>query len=221
MRAHNDLGAENAAEATHTALRDSILSGELRPRERLVEVELAERLGVSRTPVREALLRLRQAGLVRQKNGWFVRDLDPAEVLEFLEARAALESATAGFAAARRADDVIPRLRELLVQMEDPEVSRFELNRLNSRFHAIITAASGNGVLTSFAHDTDINYWNFTTPVVFTEADDRQDAADHRALVDALERRDHEAAARIALDHVHRTAAILARSLGLQTRVQP
>lgn len=221
MPTDSSLIAENAAEATHTRLRDSILSGELRPRQRLVEVDLAELLGVSRTPVREALLRLRQEGLVSQKNGWFVRDLDPAEVLEFLEARALLESATAGLAAARRDDATIPRLRELLAQMDEPGISRVEINALNSRFHATITAASGNGVLTAFARSTDINYWNFATPVVFTEADDRQVSLDHHALVDAVERGDHAEASRIALEHVHRTAAILARSLGLQPRVQP
>lgn len=209
---------ENAADQVHSQLRDAILSGELRPNHRLVEVTLADELGVSRTPVREALLRLRQEGLVIQSHGWLVRDHDPAEVLEYLEARAALESVTARLAAKRIDESQLATLRELLDAMEDRTRSRREINSLNSRFHALISEAGGNVVLTKFARGTDINYWTFTTPVVFTEADDRRVDDDHRALLEALERRDANAAESIARAHVEATAGIIARSLGLDPR---
>lgn len=210
--------AENAADHVHSQLRDAILSGQLRPNHRLVEVTLADELGVSRTPVREALLRLRQEGLVVQSHGWLVRDHDPAEVLEYLEARAALESATAGLAARRIDEAQLTELRSILDEMEDRSRSRREVNSLNSRFHALIAEAGGNVVLTKFARGTDINYWTFTTPVVFTESDDRRVEDDHRALLAALERRDSEAAAAIARAHVEATAEVIARSLGLEPR---
>lgn len=209
---------ENAADQVHSQLRDAILSGELRPNHRLVEVTLAEELGVSRTPVREALLRLRQEGLVIQSHGWLVRDHDPAEVLEYLEARAALESVTAGLAARRIDEEQLAQLRAILDDMEDRTRSRREVNSLNSRFHALIAEAGGNAVLTKFARGTDINYWTFTTPVVFSEADDRRVEADHRELLAALERRDSETAASIAHAHVQATADVIARSLGLDPR---
>ncbi|MFT4215505.1 MAG: GntR family transcriptional regulator [Microbacterium sp.] len=192
-----------------TRLRDAILSGEMRPNQRIVEADLAEDLGVSRTPVREALLRRRHDGLVAQRKGRIVRDHDSAEVLEHLEARAALESVTAGFAAERISDETLGRLREL---------SRREVNALNSQFHRLIAEAGGDPVLAAFARDTDINYWTFTTPIIFTADDERHVDNGHRALLDALQRHDAEAAATIAREHVMGTAQIIARSLGLSQR---
>lgn len=210
--------AEHAADQVHAHLRDAILSGQMRPNHRLVEVDLAAELGVSRTPVREALLRLRHEGLVVRTKGWVVRDHDPAEVLEYLEARAALESMTAGLAAIRITEAQLDELRSVLAAMSEPDRSRRDINSLNSRFHALITEAAGNAVLTTFARATDINYWTFTTPIVFTEADDKRVEDEHTQLLDALVRRDREAAERVALVHVQRTAEIIARSLGLEQR---
>ena len=102
--------------------------------------------------------------------------------------------------------------------MSELERSRREVNALNSRFHALITEAAGNAVLTTFARATDINYWTFTTPIVFTEADDHRVEDDHTQLLAALERRDAEQAATIARKHVQATAEIIARSLGLPQR---
>lgn len=212
------FSAEHAADQVHVRLRDAILSGEMRPNHRLVEVDLAAELGVSRTPVREALLRLRHEGLVVRRKGWVVRDHDPAEVLEYLEARAALESVTAGLAATRITEEQLKQLRELLDAMSDRTRSRREINTLNSHFHAIVTEAAGNSVLTTFARNTDINYWTFTTPIVFTEADDQRVDDEHRTLLDALEQGDADAAEKVAKTHVLATAGIIARSLGLDMR---
>lgn len=212
----NDNGG-TSADTTHTQLRDSILSGDLRPNQRLVEEELAARLDVSRTPVREALLRLRQEGMVVQNKGWFVRDHDPDEVLEYLEARAVLESATARLAASRITEDQLAALLELIEQMEQTQ-NRREVNALNSRFHAIITEASGNKPLASFTRGTIINYWNFSTPIIFTPDDDALVNADHRQLYSALERGSADEAERISRAHVEHTASLIARSLGLTPR---
>jgi Transcriptional regulators len=207
---------ENAADAAHARLRDAILSGEYRPNYRLVEEELATVLKVSRTPVREALLRLKQEGLVAQHKGWLVRDHPPAEILEFLEARAALESATARLAGDRIDAETLSELADLIEQMEDPAKNRREVNALNTRFHGIITDAGGNNLLASFTRGTNINYWNFSTPIIFTDADDALVNSDHRELYEALKRHDGEAAATIARRHVDHTGNILARALGLE-----
>src|SRR4051794_35881975 len=90
----------------YEALHREIVAGELSPGERLVEEELAERLGESRGAVRAALLRLDHDGLVvRERNrGARVRRVTLEEAIEVLEARAALESLAAGYAAPRRTD---------------------------------------------------------------------------------------------------------------------
>lgn len=207
--------ADNAADGAHARLRDAILSGSLRPNLRLVETELAAELGVSRTPVREALLRLRQEGLVSQDRGWVVKDHDPAEVLEYFEARAAVESAAAGLAAKRIDKAVLADLRIMAKQMEEPSLHRREVNRINTKFHNAITAAAGNTVLTGFARSTDINYWTFATPVIFTDADDQRVNSEHHQLIDALEAGDSALASQIAQAHVMATSEIIARSLGI------
>ena len=102
--------------STYSELHTAIVSGALSPGERLVEEELAERLGASRGAVREAILRLAHDGLVvRERNrGARVRRFTLEEAVEILEARAALESLAAGYAALRRTDDEARELETLV-----------------------------------------------------------------------------------------------------------
>src|SRR5262245_18156852 len=106
--------------AAYATLHSAIISGGLSPGERLIEEELAERLGYSRGAVRGAILRLGHEGLVvRERNrGARVRRFTLEEAVEILEARAALESLAAGYAAERRSH---AELRELLKLVEDME----------------------------------------------------------------------------------------------------
>lgn len=207
-----------AADAVHQQLRDAILSAQYRPNQRLVEQDLSQQLKVSRTPVREALLRLKQEGLVVQQKGWIVRDHAPHEIIELLEARAELESATARLAALRIDPETLQQLAGLIEQMEQPGLPQSKINELNDEFHDLITKAGGNHVLFDAARSTKINYWNFNTPVIFTEDDERQVNEEHRALYTALQNGDAETAASIARDHVHRTTKIIAHALRLDPR---
>lgn len=210
----NGSNGESAADHIHERLRDGILSGEYRPNQRLIEEELARELQVSRTPIREALLRLSQQGLVRRERGWQVRDHDPLEILEFLEARAELESSTARLAAGRITAAELARLEALIAEMER-ETNRRLVNLLNDEFHAVITDAARNRVLSNLARATRINYWNFPTPVLFTAEQDAVVNAEHRDLVGALTIGDAERAASVARQHIGRTGQIIAEALGL------
>src|SRR4051812_19724956 len=104
----------------YEALHDAIVSGELSPGERLIEEELAEQLGLSRGAVRGAILRLGHEGLVvRERNrGARVRRFTLDEVIELLEARAALESLAAGYAALRRTKTEARELRSIVDDMK-------------------------------------------------------------------------------------------------------
>ncbi|MFT3833818.1 MAG: GntR family transcriptional regulator [Micropruina sp.] len=206
-----------AADAVHEHLRNAILSAEYRPNHRLVEQELSTQLKVSRTPVREALLRLKQEGLVVQQKGWVVRDHAPHEIVELLEARVELEAAAARLAAGRISPETLATLLELIERMEHTE-ARVEVNQLNDEFHSLITRSAGNHVLADAARSTMINYWNFNAPVVFTEKDIRTVNEEHRALHAALAAGDGEAAGVIARTHIQRTADIITRALRLDPR---
>ncbi|MET8990686.1 GntR family transcriptional regulator [Nonomuraea wenchangensis] len=207
---------EFMADVVHERLRDAILSAEFRPNHRLVEEELADWLQVSRTPVREALLRLRQEGLVVQRKGWIVRDHAPEEMLEIIEARAGIEAHAAYLAAGRLDGERLGRIEELIERMEQPGISRVTLNQLNNEFHDLITEGAANSLITQFYRRTKVNYWNFHQPVVFTPADDEVVNAQHRELVAFIRAGDGDNAARVAREHVAATIRIIRASLGLQ-----
>jgi DNA-binding GntR family transcriptional regulator len=200
-------------DTVHNRLRDAILSAELRPNRRLVEDEIALWLNVSRTPVREALLRLEQEGLVERSHGWVVREYDPAEIRSRLECRLAVEGYAARLACARRTEGHLSELRGLALAMTEPGLTRYEFNALNDKFHRTITEAAGNPTLASLHAQTKLNYWDLSVPVIFSAEDDRIVADQHDALIGALLGRDANAAESLAREHVQRTLDVVLREL--------
>ena len=131
------------------ALRDRILRGDVRPGERLNEVEIAGELGVSRGPIREALQRLASDGLVELQahRGAFVRRLGPAEVRDLFEVRLALET-TAARLAAQRATDAQRADLDALVRAGAQPVGHADVRFQGARdLHARIAEATGNPAL--------------------------------------------------------------------------
>lgn len=133
------------------ALEDDIVSGRLRPGQRLDEVGLAERFGVSRTPIREALIQLSVSGLVeiRPRRGAFVTLLGPRQLLESFELMAEMEAACARLAAQRMGPDdrkAIAAAHEACrAAVADDDHSGYYA--ANADFHGAIYAATGNRVL--------------------------------------------------------------------------
>ncbi|MET9680705.1 GntR family transcriptional regulator [Streptomyces coeruleorubidus] len=133
-------------------LRQAIIAGSLRPGDRLVERELAERFGVSRVPVREAIRALVAEGFVHFETPrrTVVRRLTPNDVKELFELREALEVYAAGLAAARATPQDLAEVQELLdraaaaTEAGDAEL----ITDLNSRLHDRIVAMAGNSLLT-------------------------------------------------------------------------
>ena len=144
------LGA--VRERVLASLRQEIIAGSLRPGDRLVERELAERLGVSRVPVREAIRALVAEGFVHFETPrrTVVRRLTPHDVQELFELREALEVYAAGLAAARATAEDLAQAQELLdlaaaaTEAGDAEV----ITDVNSRLHDRIVAMAGNSLLT-------------------------------------------------------------------------
>ncbi|MDY3817142.1 MAG: GntR family transcriptional regulator [Candidatus Limiplasma sp.] len=132
-------------------LRRSIINGEYKPRERLVETELARKFSVSRTPVREALKHLEALGMVKMERykGAMVADISQQEIKEMLYVRANLEGMAAGLACANMTPDDLQRLRAYQQAMEraveEDDVKRFSAN--NEQFHYLIFEKSGNRYL--------------------------------------------------------------------------
>lgn len=185
-------------------LRLAIVSGELRPNEPLIEADLADKFGTSRTPVREGLQRLSADGLlVRRKRGWAVRELTAAEVRENHEVRAVLEGLAARFAAERGSDEERHRilaLHEHRRALVDPDArTRVDTNR---DFHEAIFAAADNDRL---RHQIFLagNFY-LTRRVALQTADGSYERAqqEHGQIAQAIMERDGDAADRAMQLHI-------------------
>lgn len=201
-------GSSQMSQRVYTLLLRSISSFKVRPGERLIEEELASDFALSRTPVREALLRLEQEGLVLRNNGWFVCQPDPATAQNVFELREAIEGFAARLAAQRIDDAAVAALAAVLERMERA-TEQVEANRLNDEFHDLVTAASANDLLVAARGTASIQYWNFRTPIVFSGDQLAEVNLQHRELLDALRRRDEAAAERVAREHVRATAGVV------------
>lgn len=197
-------------------LRREIVSGELRPNAPLIELDLADRFQVSRTPVRESLQRLASVGLiVPRKRGWAVREFSADELRQNAEVRIALEGYAAGLAAARATAEQIARLEaihaERLRLRSTDEDTRVRTNR---DFHDTILAAAGNDRLVDAIFQAGQFYFNAPIARVATGNELALGNKDHELILEAIRARDAAAAERTMRSHIERTFAVFWRLTG-------
>jgi DNA-binding GntR family transcriptional regulator len=189
-------------------LEKAILGGELAPGGRVNENALAARYGVSRGPLREALRTLQAAGLVVSvpNRGYFVRRVDPAEATHIYDVRAALFG-LAGETLARHAnDELVAQLRTRLDAMDEAARKRdFDAYYpLNLAFHDFIVDAAGNPVLAAHYRDLVKRLNLFRARSLVQGGGLAVSNAEHRAMVEAVARRDPSAARETFANHVAR-----------------
>jgi DNA-binding GntR family transcriptional regulator len=182
---------------------EAIDSGVYKPGDRLVESELAERFGVSRTPVREALQRLEtQAILSRDGRSMVVASLDHDQLGELYAVRAQLEGLAAQLAAQHAAPEEIRILQDMVAQDEALVNDPAALARANRRFHRQIHLASHNRYLIQQLESVHRTMALLTTTSLAAEGRGEDALAEHKAIVEAITNRD-KAAADIALrEHI-------------------
>lgn len=201
----------------YNALRRAIVTGELRPNQPLIEIDLAAKLEVSRTPVREALQRLVAAGLiVPRKRGWAVREFTADEIRQNAETRMALEGYAAHLAAVRGSTEQIALIVSLhkkrLKLRKIDEQLRVETNR---DFHDAIMRAAGNDRLTDAIYRSGQFYFNAPIARLTTEDEFAQGNADHALIVAAIVSHDGSAAEIAMRAHIQRTFSVFWRLSGL------
>ena len=204
---------------TYGRLLEEIRTGQLRPRMRLTETELAARLGISRTPVREALRQLEADGLVTHvpRVGAAVRALDYSEVMELYEMRCVLEGTAARLAARAASDIELSELAAIDAEMAGAGGPRLaELNRL---FHLTLLDAAKNRFLSRAMNGLQKTLL-ILGPSTLEEAD-RQAAAqqEHARIMAALMARDGAAAETAMRSHIE--ASQRARLRQLRDRERP
>src|SRR5580700_3126708 len=129
-------------------LRAEIASGEIAPGEKLSEARLAERFGVSRMPVRDALKELENAGFVtiEQRRGTFVRKMSRSEILDLFEVREAVEGMAARLCAYRANNDLLAQMDDA-IQLMSRQVTALDMDgysRTDERFHELILSGASN-----------------------------------------------------------------------------
>lgn len=197
----------NLAEEVANTVRAMILDGRLPDGERVNEVRLAARLGVSRTPLREALARLVNEGALRDepRRGFFVKPLSAAEVRSIYPIRAILDPAALRLAGIPSAD-ALARLRELNVQLAaalDPE----EAVRLDDAFHLELVVACPNPILVELIQQFMWRTRRYELGLMRSAAPMSGAVATHERIVAALEAGDLDLAARELEGNMARGAA--------------
>lgn len=199
-------------------LLSEIRTGRLKPGDRLTETDLAARLGISRTPVREAIRLLETDGLVTHtpRVGATVRALDYAEVTELYEMRAVLEGTAARFAARAAYDSETAELDAINSEMASasPDV----LYHLNTRFHAVLLNAARNRFLVRAVQSIQKSLLILGPSTMEETGRAKQAMQEHGAIIAAL--RAHDGAAAEATMRAHIEAAHRARLRQLREAAQ-
>jgi DNA-binding GntR family transcriptional regulator len=207
----NDLAelslGSSPGEDAYSAIRQAILDGTLRPGERIVEQQLAERMNVSRTPVREALFKLERENLVaRMGRGLSVRTYSAEEVRDNYDLRAVLEGYAARRAAERPYDSQITVLEQLEQRLEaagegedfDPRACA----RLNQQFHTVLVRMPGSPSLERcFAQAIQLPLL-YKAHLWYGEDDRARSASDHRSLIELLRGHEPEKAEELWRRHI-------------------
>jgi len=195
-------------EIVFQALREAIISGELKPGERLMEVQLAEEMGVSRTPVREAIRKLELEGLVVMvpRKGAYVAGLSMKDAADVFEVRQSLEGLAAALAAERITDEEIEALERILLEINDA-AEKNDLNLIiqkDAEFHNILFKASRNDKLVQIINNLKEQIDRFRIQSFENPGRLKKLVEEHKKIVEAISERNVEKAKKLAEEHIEK-----------------
>jgi DNA-binding GntR family transcriptional regulator len=175
----------------------------------LVETDLAERLGVSRTPVRESLLRLAANGLIiSRRRRWYVYEHTADEIKEIYEVRAANEGYAARLCCERASDQQLQAIASAHTAVD--RASAEERVSANDAFHDQINSTCGNQRLIKLITENRLFHFNFRLAAAYTREELERSSRQHADLVEAVLARDADRAEAVVHEHVL-NAAVMAR----------
>ncbi|HIQ98813.1 MAG TPA: GntR family transcriptional regulator [Candidatus Scybalocola faecavium] len=188
-------------------LRDAILRGDLEPGERLMEIALANRLGVSRTPIREAIRKLELEGLVVMipRRGAQVASITQKDLQDVLEVRTSLEDLAVRLACERIRPEQVDQMKEALKNFEaalkgtDVTV----IARADVDFHDVIFSSTGNARLVQILNNLREQMYRYRLEYLKDFSSHERLLQEHKELLAAIEGHDQENAARIIRTHIY------------------
>jgi DNA-binding GntR family transcriptional regulator len=212
----------NAAETAYAVLREAIVTNTLKPGTRLRADDLAGQLGVSKTPVREALRKLQAESLVTVQPGnvLTVKSISEQELLQIYYTREALEGMAARLAAENATPSEIAQIRELLDDMEivAQRGDLGALRRLSGVFHQLICRAAHNDRLLQSLRGLLDHVRQMQTSTLYEAGRSADALEEYRALLQAIEARDADRAEALARKHRRRTLTLRKDMLREQLR---
>lgn len=190
-------------DSPYEMLKKGILRGELRPGQPLIEANLAAWCQVSRTPIREALMRLEQDGLIdRSDRGLVVRQRSPEEIIDIYETRMILEATVGRVAAERRTGFDVRTLRRFLTLSKDIDTADVDaVVTVNQQFHEAVWRASHNESLLDLLVRLNLHLARYPETTLSYPGRWKQAINEHTELTDAIEARDGDLAYEVALRH--------------------
>ena len=206
-------------EIVFESMRDAIISGVLQPGERLMEVQLAEEMGVSRTPVREAIRKLELEGFVVMipRKGAYVAGVTDKDIADVFEVRAALEGLAAGLAAERITDEELEQLERIVAMDKEPDLD--EMIKVDVEFHALIYKASRNNRLIQILENLMEQILRFRSMSLAVPGRLKSAIKEHRAILEALAEHNVELAQELATSHIVTTENIMFDAMHKQAQV--
>ena len=202
-----ELVSDSSVDRVYEQLRTMTIDYEIKPGERLNEGELARSLGVSRTPLREALNRLNIEGLLRfvPGKGFFCRDLDVKEVFSLYELRHAIEVAALRLSIVRAKNEDIDVLLAFLdaTGPEPADRTTDELVELDEKFHERLMKMSGNDEMVRVLRNVNARI-RLVRWIDMNRADRKVTQSEHRALLMALKARDEITCVELLEKHITR-----------------
>lgn len=187
-------------------LRQAILRGELKPGERLMEIQLANKLGVSRTPIREAIRKLELEGLVLMipRKGAEVADISEKSLRDVLEVRRALEELAGSLACERIRPEQIEQMRQAEQVFTDTlktgDVT--EIAEADEKFHDIIFLATGNQKLISMLNNLREQMYRYRVECLKRKELHQQLSDEHQEIIRMIEEKNKDETVRVIRRHI-------------------
>lgn len=200
----------------YTTLKDAILAGKFAPGDRLIELDIAQSLGLSRSPIREAFRRLEQEGyLTVTRAGVIVQPISPKEIEGIYFVRQKLEAIAAALVAERVTEQQIAQLRQAIKAMELALKDKNEkkLIRTGNDFHGLLYSLTDNSYLIGLLNDTYDKIRHFRNVNLTVHQRGRAAIAEHRAIVEAIAKHDAKEASRMSEEHIQKSWEHTQRSL--------
>ena len=201
-------------------LRKAILTGELKPGERLMEIHLANRLGVSRTPIREAIRKLELEGLVimMPRRGAVVAQITEKSLKDVLEVRRALDALCVELACDRISDEEEELLKEACEDFERATETKDAtvIAKADVAFHDIIVRATGNQRLIQLINNLSEQMYRYRFEYIKDEKRHDSLVEEHRIIYESIVKRDKEKAAETAKLHIDNQEKSIIRQIRLE-----